>query len=270
MLRAVDVTKSFASRHGRGEVIAVDHATVEVAPGQFVAVVGESGSGKTTLSRILLGLIRPDSGAVTLDDEDIRSMRRRDRLAFSRAVQCVLQDPSGSLNPRKTVRQALADVISLHGVAKGRSAVDAKVEEALSLVRLPTDPDFTERLPSQLSGGQRQRVLIARAIVVNPRLIIADEAVSALDAVVKAGVLDVMDEMRERLGVGYLFITHDLPVVRKVATYVYVMKSGVIVEEGPTAEIFANAQHEYTRMLLEASPDLDQALARFQTVAASA
>ncbi|WP_194396299.1 ABC transporter ATP-binding protein [Microbacterium atlanticum] len=263
MLRASDVTKSYAARHGRGSVIAVDHATVEVAPGQFVAVVGESGSGKSTLSRILLGLIRADSGTVTLGGESLRDIHRRDRLEFSRTVQCVLQDPSGSLNPRKTIRRTLTDVIRLHRVAQGREAIDAKIEEVLSLVRLPTDAGFIDRLPNQLSGGQRQRVLIARALVVGPQLIVADEAVSALDAVVKAGVLEVMDEMRERLGVGYLFITHDLPVVKKVATYVYVMKSGVIVEEGPTAEIFENPQNDYTRMLLAASPDLDQALARF-------
>ncbi|GAA3660399.1 ATP-binding cassette domain-containing protein [Microbacterium marinilacus] len=259
LLEAQEVSKSFRGRRGSADVVAVDAASMSVAPGRFVAVVGESGSGKSTLARMLLGLIPVTGGTVLLDGEDIASMRGERLAHFRRSVQAVLQDPAGSLNPRKRVRQAIAEVVRLHRIASGPAAVREKVVEALELVGLSPGEQFLDRFPGELSGGQRQRVLIARAIVVGPRIIVADEAVSALDASVKAGVLRTMRDLTERLGVGYVFITHDLPVVKKVADEVIVMKSGRIVESGPKTAIFSEPRQEYTRTLLAAAPVLEPA-----------
>lgn len=264
-LEARNVTKLFGSRRARATghgVVAVKNASMTVEPGDFVAIVGESGSGKSTLARILLQLIEPSEGEVLLDGKDVAKMNRAEMRDFRTAVQCVLQDPSGSLNPRKTVGTLLAEVIRFHKMAKGSKAVEDLVIESLNRVGLKPERRYMERYPHELSGGQRQRVLLARALVLRPRIIIADEAVSALDVSVKAGVLRLMNELREDLGVGYALITHDLPVVRKVATYVYVMRRGEIVEEGPTEQLFESPQHEYTKTLLAAAPDLDKALAR--------
>lgn len=253
VLAADGVTKEFGRRGG---LRAVDDATIEARPGEFVAIVGESGSGKSTLARMLLGLMAPTHGAVRLGGVDLAAMRAPERRAFCRSVQAVLQDPAGSLNPRKTVRRAIGEVVRLHGMARGRQAVDEKTIEALELVGLTPASAFLDRFPQELSGGQRQRVLIARAIVLDPRIIVADEAVSALDASVKAGVLRLMLDLTRRLDIGYVFITHDLPVVRKAADRVYVMRAGRIVEHGSKDAIFEDPQDPYTRSLLAASPTL--------------
>ncbi|WP_396642249.1 ABC transporter ATP-binding protein [Microbacterium sp.] len=250
------MTKSFRGRRGGGQVVAVREATLRAEPGQFVAIVGESGSGKSTLARLLLDLIPATGGSVELDGKDVSRLTRAERREYRRRVQAVLQDPAGSLNPRKRVEQTIGEVVRLHKIARGRDAIRQKVTEALELVGMEPAERFLDRFPHELSGGQRQRVLIARAISLDPRIIVADEAVSALDASVKAGVLRVMADLTQTIGVGYVFITHDLPVVRKVADYVYVMKSGDIVEEGPKDRLFADPQHPYTRTLLAASPEL--------------
>ncbi|WP_191906558.1 ATP-binding cassette domain-containing protein [Microbacterium lushaniae] len=239
-----------------GAAHAVIDASLEARPGQFVAIVGESGSGKSTLARMILGLTPVTTGSIELGGVDLTAMNRAQRWEYRRAVQAVLQDPAGSLNPRKTVRRALEEIVRLHHVAAGSSARAGAVSEALELVGLSPPDAFLDRFPHELSGGQRQRVLIARAVVLNPRIIVADEAVSALDASVKAGILRVMMSLKERLDVGYLFITHDLPVVKKVADYVYVMKLGRVVEHGSKEQIFADPSHPYTRTLLAASPIL--------------
>lgn len=257
LLEAKLASKTFQARRGVGQVMAVKEANLRAKPGEFVAIVGESGSGKSTLARMLLGLIRPSSGTIELDGVAIADMNKSERLAYRQNVQAVLQDPSGSLNPRKTVGRAIGEVVELHEIAHGKRDVAAKVGEALQLVGLNPPGAFVERYPHELSGGQRQRVLIARAVVLNPKIIVADEAVSALDASVKAGVLGLMNDLKDRLGVGYVFITHDLPVVRKVAEYVYVMKNGEIVEEGAKDQIFADPQHPYTKSLLASSLSLE-------------
>jgi len=256
LLEACDASKTFRARRGGTSVDAVVSANLAVRPGDFVAIVGESGSGKSTLARMLLGLIPVTSGTIQLDGVALPTMDRPQRHRFRRTVQAVLQDPAGSLNPRKTVGRAIGEVVTLHRIARGKEAVRARVVEALDLVGLTPGQSFVDRYPHELSGGQRQRVLIARALVLDPRIIVADEAVSALDASVKAGVLRLMNELRERLGVGYVFITHDLPVVNKVCDYVYVMKSGEIVESGTKEQIFAVPSHPYTRTLLAAAPTL--------------
>jgi ABC-type glutathione transport system ATPase component len=254
ILEAHDVSKTFRSRRGTREVPAVNGVSVLARPGEFIAVVGESGSGKSTLARLLLGLTAPSAGAVALDGADIAAMGRAQRRRFRRTVQAVLQDPAGSLNPRKKVGTALAEVIRLHQIARSRSDVRSKCVEVLDRVGLAPAQDFLASFPHELSGGERQRVLIARAIALDPRIIIADEAVSALDASVKAGVLKLMNGLKDELGVGYVFITHDLPVVRKVADHVHVMKDGTIVESGPTHALLTRPQHPYTAALVDAAP----------------
>lgn len=252
VLEVTGASKVFGRRHG---VPAVQEANLIARPGEFIAIVGESGSGKSTLARMLLGLIEPTSGGITLDGVDLRQMTTDQRRTYRRTVQAVLQDPAGSLNPRKTVKKALAEIIRLHAIAAGRD-VDRVAGEALESVGLFPASAFLDRYPHELSGGQRQRVLIARALVLDPRIIIADEAVSALDASVKAGVLRVMTALQAERGIGYVFITHDLPVVQKVADTVYVMRGGRIVEHGPKTRIFEDPQEEYTRTLLAAAPTL--------------
>jgi ABC-type glutathione transport system ATPase component len=252
MIEVTDVSKVFRARRGGAAVKAVVDANLTAERGEFVAIVGESGSGKSTLARMLLGLIPATSGSITIDGIEVDTMTSAQRTQYRRTVQAVLQDPSGSLNPRKTIGRTIGEIVRLHSIARGPAQVQAKVLETLELVGLSPAEPFIHRFPQELSGGQRQRVLIARAIVVNPQIIVADEAVSALDASVKAGVLRLMDGLTERLGVGYVFITHDLPVVKKVADRVYVMKTGEIVESGPTSQIFDDPQHPYTQSLLAA------------------
>src|SRR5690606_2825207 len=254
-----NVSKTFRSGRGARPVHAVRDATLRARPGEFVAIVGESGSGKSTLARILLDLIPASSGSVELDGVPVATMTKAQRVDYRRRVQAVLQDPAGSLNPRKRVEQAIGEVIRLHRIATGRAEVREKVCEVLRLVGMNPAEEFLDRFPHALSGGQRQRVLIARAIALNPRIVVADEAVSALDASVQAGVLRVMADLKDRLGVGYVFITHDLPVVQKVADHVYVMRAGEIVEDGPKDVIFGAPSHPYTRTLLAAAPVLRQA-----------
>lgn len=257
-LEARNVSKTFH----RGSKKAVDDVSIAVGPGDFVAVVGESGSGKSTLARLLLGLLPADEGAVEWNGTSLKSMNHRERLAFRSSVQCVLQDPSAALNPRKTVGRILSEVITLHSMAEGRRAVEAKVAEALDKVELTPASGYMNRLPHELSGGQRQRVLIARAIALDPEIIVADEAVSALDVSVKVGVLKLLMRLREEMDLGFIFITHDLPVVKKVADHVYVMRHGRVVEQAPTSELFSSPVEDYTRELLAASPAPDPVEAR--------
>lgn len=265
-LNATNVSKTFNRKKGPNGTAAkaVDEVSISVAPGDFTAIVGESGSGKSTMARIMLGLIRPDQdgGSITYDGVPLSEMTRRQSMAFRSSVQCVLQDPSAALNPRKSVRQVLAEVVKLHGIATGKAEIESKVHEALSIVDLEPTALYADRYPHQLSGGQRQRVLIARAVILKPAIIIADEAVSALDVSVKAGILNLLNRLRKELNIGYLFISHDLPVVQKVADHVYVMKNGRVVEEGPKSELFAAPKTTYTAELLAAAPLPDPKLAR--------
>jgi ABC-type oligopeptide transport system ATPase subunit len=263
-LTADSLTKTFGRKHRPGkpgtQFRAVDHVSITVKAGDFVTIVGESGSGKSTLARMMLGLIDADEGSVSFDGVDLVGKSRKEQFKFRSHVQAVLQDPSGSLNPRKTVRTALAEVARLHGAGTSKGDLDAKVREALTLVGLVPAQTYIDRYPHELSGGQRQRVLIARALIPGPKIIVADEAVSALDVSVKSGILSLMCDLQHRLGIGYLFITHDLTVVKKVADYVYVMQKGQIVEQAYTNELFANPQHECTRSLLAARLELDDVL----------
>lgn len=258
-LRADGITKWFATGRSRTGRPALDDASITVRSGEFVAIVGESGSGKSTLARVLLQLIEPTEGTVLFEGESVAGLGVKGMRRFRRSVQAVLQDPSGSLNPRKSIATSIGEVVRFHRIARRSADVDALIAESLRQVGLDADL-HADRFPHELSGGQRQRVLIARALVLGPKLIVADEAVSALDVSIKAGVLKLMRDLQQQLGLGYVFITHDLPVVKKVASYVYVMRHGSIVEHGPKDEIFDNPKHPYTQELLAATPVLSASI----------
>ncbi len=232
------------------EVKAVREVSLDVPKGRSLALVGESGSGKSTLARCVVGLEKPDGGEILLDGENIAGLSRKQMRPYRHLVQMVFQDPFASLNPRHRV----GDIIALGPRLRGVSNVDAidKARELLGLVGL--QPDAVDRYPHEFSGGQRQRIGIARALAVEPKLILADEPVSALDVSVQKQVLELLDDLRQSLHLSLLFITHDLRVAAHVCDDVAVMRQGEIVERGSTADIFANPTHEYTQQLLDSVP----------------
>ncbi|MGW2397307.1 ABC transporter ATP-binding protein [Kitasatospora sp. NPDC001664] len=249
---AAPVLEVLGLHRSYGEVQAVDNVSFTLAEGGSLGIVGESGSGKTTSARIVVGLERADSGRVLVNGRDRMAAGARGkagRLARAREVQMVFQDPYLSLDPRCTVGSALTETLKLHfPEADHRS----RIEELLEQVGLGARE--ASALPRQLSGGQRQRVAIARALAVEPAVLVLDEAVAALDVSVQAQILNLLAEIRERTGIGYLFITHDLGVVRCVTEDVIVMRQGRIVEQGRTAEVLARPQHPYTQLLLDSVP----------------
>ena len=252
-------------RRGRGQVHALSGVSLSVEPGEVVAVVGESGCGKTTLARSILGLVRPTEGAIRFRGEPIGAGDEAAAHRYRRHVQMVFQDPFDSLNPRKTVLQTLALPLSVHDIVP-RAEIRREAARLLNLVGLSPGEAFLDRYPHQFSGGQRQRICIARAIAVRPQLIVADEAVSALDISIRAQILSLLRRLRDELGLAYLFITHDLGVVRSLCDRVVVMYLGQIVEEGPTEAIFARPRHPYTTGLINACPIADPVLARARKV----
>lgn len=234
-------------KHG---VRAVDEVTIEVFPGETLAIVGESGCGKTTLSKLLLGLIGPTSGSIEYRGKDVRKLSREQQHEFRKAVQVVFQDPLSSLNPRKQVRRILADIVRLWSGRQSAEMTNRRVQEVLAEVELTPPRLFLERFPHELSGGQRQRVAIAKAIAVQPQLIVADEPLSALDVSVQGQILELLRRLTSEFGVGYVLISHDLEVVHTVADRVIVMYLGKVVESGQVDEVFETPRHPYTRSLL--------------------
>lgn len=252
ILQAHDICVRFKRRGTRrAYVTAVDGVSVSLRTGETLGVVGESGSGKSTLGKVLLGLMSPAAGTVTFHGRDLTTLSRNDMRVFHEQIQVVFQDPGQSLNPRKTVGKILDEVVRLHGRAP-RSGERGAVLKLLERVGLTPPEQFVGRRPHELSGGQKQRVAIARAISVEPKIIIADEALSALDVSVQAQILNLLIELRQDLGVGYLFISHDLDVVRSICDRAMVMCSGEVVEEAPIEQLFRDPQHSYTRALLAA------------------
>ena len=256
VLEVSNLTTRFVIRSGLlgkvwGRVHAVENVSFSVRAGETLALVGESGCGKSTTGRSILRLMQPESGSVKLDGKEILTLSPQDMREQRRHMQMIFQDPFASLNPRMTVGASIAQPLVINGIARGRAAGD-RVAELLMKVGL--DADMASRFPHEFSGGQRQRVCIARALALSPRLIVADEAVSALDVSVKAQVVNLLLDLQAQMGLAYLFVSHDMAVVERVSHRVAVMYLGEIVEIGPRAAIFGNPQHPYTRRLLEAVP----------------
>ncbi len=245
-----------------GWVRAVDGVDLTIARGETLGLVGESGSGKTTIGRSIVRLTEPRSGVIELDGVDLLGLSGAALRARRRDVQMVFQDPYSSLDPRHTVGDILSEPLSVHGLAQGKARA-TRVTELLSMVGL--DPAFVERYPHEFSGGQRQRIGIARAIAVEPRLIVADEPVSALDVSVQAQVINLLERLQDELGLTYLFIAHDLAVVKHIADRVAVLYLGRVVEIGPSHGLYATPHHPYTIALLSAVPTPDARRERSRT-----
>lgn len=251
LLEVEDLRKSYRSRGA--EIVAVSAMSFRLDEGGSLGIVGESGSGKSTTARLVVGLERPDRGRVVVRGQELSSRpgSREERLARARAIQIVFQDPYLALDPRVPVGRAIEQVVRLHGSS-------SRVDRRRRVLQLLDQVGLGEReagtVPRRLSGGQRQRVAIARALAVEPAVLVLDEAVSALDVSVQAQVLNLLVDIRDETGVGLLFISHDLAVVRYVCEDALVMRSGEVVERGPTAELLRQPQHPYTRLLLDAIP----------------
>jgi peptide/nickel transport system ATP-binding protein len=235
---------------GRREVVAAKDVDIEVKRGETLGIVGESGSGKSTLARMLAQLIEPSGGAIELEGSTVSGLRGAAVQAFRRKVQVVFQDPYRSLNPRRTVGAAITEGPLNFGTS--RNEAWQRAQELMQLVRL--SPQVLQRYPHEFSGGQRQRICIARALAVRPELLIADEAVSALDVSVQAQILELFDEIQQRLKLTIVFITHDLRVAAQICNRIVVMQHGRIVEQGPVAQVFEQPREAYTRALIEAAP----------------
>jgi peptide/nickel transport system ATP-binding protein len=263
LLEASNLVKTF--RAGRARVQALAGISLTVYQGETLGLVGESGCGKSTLGRTLLRLYEIDSGSVVFDGHDITRMRERALRPLRADMQMVFQDPLGSLNPRRRIGDLIAEPLRVH--RRGSAAeIAARVAELMELVGL--DPAYLTRYPHEFSGGQRQRIGIARAIALQPRLIIADEPVSALDVSIQAQIVNLLADLQARLNLTYIFIAHDLAVVRQIATRTAVMYLGTIVEIGETETVLAAPAHPYTAALISAAPEPDPARRRMRTVLA--
>ncbi|MFC9874221.1 ABC transporter ATP-binding protein [Nocardia salmonicida] len=255
VLEVRNLSKAFKIRGKRpwqsADFVAVDDVSFTVCRGTTTAIVGESGSGKSTIAQMVLGLLEPTSGTVSFDGKDVAKLDSKGAFAFRRRVQPIFQNPYGSLDPMYSIFRTIEEPLRVHkiGTAAEREAV---VRDLLDKVSLPTT--VLRRYPNELSGGQRQRVAIARALALSPEMVVCDEAVSALDVLVQAQILTLLNDLQAELGLTYLFITHDLAVVRQIADNVLVMREGKVVEAATTDEVFASPREEYTRALLEAIP----------------
>jgi oligopeptide transport system ATP-binding protein len=257
LLAVSNLKVHFPIRHGLlfdrtvGHVKAVDGVSFEIPEGQTLGLVGESGSGKSTTAYAALQLLRPTAGSVRFAGRELTELRGEQLRRLRREMQIVFQDPYASLNPRMTVGRIVAEPLQTHGIGTRRSR-RAAVGTLLELVGF--DPAYTNRYPHEFSGGQRQRIGIARALALNPKLIVCDEPVSALDVSIQAQILNLLKDLQRELGLTYLFIAHDLAVVRSMSDTIAVMHEGVIVEQGPAERVYTRPESDYTRALLAAVP----------------
>ncbi|HEY2221418.1 dipeptide ABC transporter ATP-binding protein [Actinomycetospora sp.] len=252
LVKYFPITQGVLFRKTVGQVHAVDGVSFDLHPGETLGVVGESGCGKSTLAQVLMRLEPPTSGSVTFDGEDLFAKTGAALKAWRRDMQIVLQDPYTSLNPRKTVGDIVGEPFEIHPEVAPKGDRRRKVQELLEVVGL--NPEHIRRYPHQFSGGQRQRIGIARALALRPRVIVCDEPVSALDVSIQAQVMNLLGELQTELGLSYIFIAHDLGVVRHLSDRVAVMYLGKIVETGTSEEIYAGATHPYTQALLSSVP----------------
>lgn len=270
LVRAVDLRKSFVTRKFLRKpsmvIPAVQGVSFDIAAGETVALVGESGAGKTTLGRMALRLIEPDEGEIWVRGENILNYGKAELLAWRRNAQMVFQDPYSSLNPRKVIGNAIAESFIVHGIGD-RHDRDDRV--CALLKRVGIRPEQMNRYPHEFSGGQLQRIAIARALASEPSFIVCDEPVAALDVSIRAQVLNLLRELQDDLGIGYLFVTHDLSLVRVIAHRVVVMRQGQVVERGTVDQVFQDPQDSYTQTLIEAIPIPDPARRRTRRRAAS-
>jgi oligopeptide transport system ATP-binding protein len=246
------VTKGLVFQRTVGQVKAVDDVSFAIRRGEVLGLVGESGCGKTTVARCILKLLQSTGGSILFDGHDIESSDKTFTNQFRRQVQAIFQDPYSSLNPRMTVRETIGEPFTIHGERRNRAAIDGHVHELLDRCGLPRM--FAERYPHEMSGGQRQRVGIARALALKPRFIVCDEPVSALDVSIQAQIINLLEDLQAEFGLTYLFIGHDLSVVRHLCHRVAVMYLGKLVEVADSDELFDNPLHPYTRALLAAIP----------------
>jgi ABC-type glutathione transport system ATPase component len=259
ILRVRDLVTRFDVRSGifgrvKRRVHAVEKISFDLYPGETLALVGESGCGKSTTGRSLLRLVESQSGAIEFGGQNIRELPTRELQALRRNIQFIFQDPFASLDPRVTVGFSIMEPLLIHGIAKGAEA-QQRVDWLLQKVGLP--PEVAQRYPHEFSGGQRQRIAIARALALNPKVVVADESVSALDVSIQAQIVNLMLDLQRELGVAFLFISHDMAVVERISHRVAVMYLGQIVEIGPRRAVFEDPQHAYTRKLMSAVPVAD-------------
>ncbi|MDP1879470.1 MAG: ATP-binding cassette domain-containing protein [Parachlamydiaceae bacterium] len=259
LLEVRNLKKSFPLFSGlfrkqTGEIVAVDDVSFTLQPGQVLGIVGESGSGKSTVARVAIRLIEPTEGESFFEGRSLFSMNKKELRQIRKEIQIVFQDPFSSLNPRKNIRENMGEALFYHGIV---STLDEQAERvAQTLMQVGLSPDVMMRYPHEFSGGQQQRICIGRAIILRPKLIICDEAVSALDVSIQAQILNLLLDLKERLNLGYLFISHDLSVIRHLSDHIIVMKEGKVVESAETNELFESPQHAYTKALLGAIPKL--------------
>ena len=269
LLRVKNLKKYFPIRGGLfsqevARVHAVDDVSFDIMRGETLGLVGESGCGKSTTGRCILRLIEPTAGEVWFGDQNVTTLDKRSLRHLRRDMQIIFQDPYASLNPRMSVMDIVGEGLRVHRLVAGRAELQERVRELLATVRL--DPAYANRYPHEFSGGQRQRIGIARALSLRPKFIVCDEAVSALDVSIQAQIINLLMDLREQFGLAYLFVAHDLSVVRHISHRVAVMYLGRIVERGATADIFERPLHPYTVALLSAVPVADPARRRTRIV----